>query len=388
MIRLILLLVFLAAAAIVGPQLANHQGYVLIAVAGYTIEMSVVTAVILAIVFYGLLLLTENILSRLFGIRRGVRFWFRQRHYAKAQKQTQKGITALAEGQYRRAESLMSRSAEQSELPLLNYLSAAEAAHAQQEFGKRDDYLLKAEEANPQAQLAIRLTQIRLLQEQGDWETSKAHLQELQGRYGSNPQVLTRLKMAYEATQDWEALLALLPALKKQQVVSESTAAVLQETAYHALFRHKLADQDTTTVLGFWEKQPRAVRHDREMILLLADNLIEQSQTKAATDLLLPLVRKSPDDAVWERCKQLTTSDNALLTMLLKQVKMHPQSASLLSAIGHLYMNQQQWVLAQGYLERSVAIHPTADDQRALAKIMEQQRLFEKAAEYYRLSLS
>lgn len=44
MIRLILLLVILAAALMLGPQLADHQGYVMIAVAGYTIEMSVVTA--------------------------------------------------------------------------------------------------------------------------------------------------------------------------------------------------------------------------------------------------------------------------------------------------------------------------------------------------------
>lgn len=217
MIRFILLLVFLAAAALLGPQLANHQGYVLIAVAGYTVEMSAITAVILAVAFYAVLLLTENLLSRVFGLRRGLRFWLRQRHYVKAQKQTQKGMTALAEGQFRRAETLMSRSAEQSELPLLNYLSAAEAAHAQQSFEKRDTYLQQAEEANPQAQLAIRLTQVRLLQEQGNWEASLVQLQTLHGRFQNNPQVLTRLKIAYEAMQDWESLLALIPALKNSR---------------------------------------------------------------------------------------------------------------------------------------------------------------------------
>lgn len=51
MIRLILLLVILAAALLLGPQLADHQGYVMIAIAGYTIEMSVVTATLLAFVF-------------------------------------------------------------------------------------------------------------------------------------------------------------------------------------------------------------------------------------------------------------------------------------------------------------------------------------------------
>jgi HemY protein len=68
--------------------------------------------------------------------------------------------------------------------------------------------------------------------------------------------------------------------------------------------------------------------------------------------------------------------------------KTTPTVTPLLSALGHLYYQQQQYVLAQGYLERSVALQPTAADQRALAGIMEHQRLFEKAAEYYRLSLS
>ena len=52
MIRLIVLLVILAAALLFGPQLADHQGYVLISVADYTIEMSVVTAAVIAVVFY------------------------------------------------------------------------------------------------------------------------------------------------------------------------------------------------------------------------------------------------------------------------------------------------------------------------------------------------
>lgn len=388
MIRFILLLVFLAAAALLGPQLANHQGYVLIAVAGYTVEMSAITAVILAVAFYAVLLLTENLLSRVFGLRRGLRFWLRQRHYVKAQKQTQKGMTALAEGQFRRAETLMSRSAEQSELPLLNYLSAAEAAHAQQSFEKRDTYLQQAEEANPQAQLAIRLTQVRLLQEQGNWEASLVQLQTLHGRFQNNPQVLTRLKIAYEAMQDWESLLALIPALKKQQVISETTANALSQTAYQSLFRDKAANADASAALAFWEKQPRAIRHDRDYVLLFADCLLEKGHSDAATELLLPLIRKSPDEALWLRCQRLQTKGNALQSLLLKQVKNHPQSAPLLSAIGHGYLSQQQWVLAQSYFERSVAIQPTVSDRLALAKIMEQQRLFEKAAEYYRLSLT
>jgi HemY protein len=388
MIRLIVVLVFLAAALLFGPQLADHQGYILISIAHYTIEMSVVTAAIIAVVFYFLLLLTEGLLSRLFSVRSGLRGWWQNRGYAKAQRQTHKGITALMEGEYQRAEHLMMRSAEQSDLPLLNYLSAAEAAHAQGEYQKRDDYLQKAGELDPQSQLAIQLTQIRLLQDQGEWQQSRDLLEQLRQRWPHHPQILQRLQAVYQALHAWQAELELLPLLRKQQLLNDSDFVTAQARCYHAWFSHVLQTKDRDALLALWQQQPRTIRHTPALQLLVIDTLIEHQHHHAAFELLAPLLRKQADDALWQRCARLQLNDySALLKLLLSQLKNHPQSASLLSALGHLYFQQQHYVLAQGYLERSVALQPTVADQRALASIMEQQRLFEKAAEYYRLSL-
>ncbi len=390
MIRLIIVLLILAAAMLFGPELANHQGYMMIAVGEYTIEMSVVTAVVIAVVFYIVLLIIEAILSRIFGIRRGVRRWWRQRRSQKAQLQTQKGVTALAEGQFQRAETLMLRSAEQSNLPMLNYLSAAEAAHAQKAFDKRDDYLQKAQEADPQAQLAIRLTQARLLQDQGEWQKSRELLEELKARWPRHPQILQRLQAAYAALQDWQAEIDLLPALKKAQLMTDSEFQVQQQHNYEIRFNQMFENnRDADVLLAFWDKQPRIIRHDKTLQLLLIDTLIAHEQHQAALEHVLTLLKKQPEEAIWQRCGKLRLTDYAALqTLLLKQVKGFPQEAALLSALGHIYFYQQQPVLAQGYLERSLAIRPDTADRRLLARIMEQQRLFEKAAEYYRLSLS
>ncbi len=389
MIRLILLLVILAAAFLLGPQLADHQGYVMIAVAGYTIEMSVVTATILAIVFYFVLLMTEGLLTRLFSVRRGLRGWWSNRRYLKAQRQTQKGMTALAEGEYQRAEHLMLRSAEQSDLPLLNYLSAAEAAHAQGAYEKRDEYLVKAGELDPQAQLAIQLTQVRLLQDQGEWQQSRELLETLRQRWPHHPQILQRLRDIYQSQQAWKEELALLPLLHKQRLLSDSELATAQQQSYRALFCHILQTQEADALLSFWQQQPRPIRHNNELKLVLADALIEHQQYQLAYEQLAPLLRKHGDDALWQRCAALKLADyTPLMQLLLRQLKNNSQSPALLSALGHLYFHQGQYVQAQGYLERSVSLQPTTSDRRTLAAIMEQQRLFEKAAEYYRLSLN
>jgi len=389
MIRLIVVLVFLAAALLFGPQLADHQGYILISIAHYTIEMSVVTATIIAIVFYFLLLLTEGLLSRVFSVRRGLRGWWGNRRYVKAQRQTHKGITALMEGEYQRAEHLMVRSAEQSELPLLNYLSAAEAAHAQGEYQKRDDYLQKAGDLDTQSQLAIQLTQIRLLQDQGEWQQSRDLLEQLRQRWPHHPQILQRLRAAYQAQQAWQEELELLPLLRKQRLFSEEAYTAALSQCYQSRFNAILQVSKVDALLAFWQQQSRVIRHTPSLQLLLIDALIDHQQHDAAFELLAPLLKKQPEEALWQRCARLQLNDPAaLLALLLRQLKHHPQSAALLSALGHLYFQQQHYVLAQGYLERSTALQPTAADQRALASIMEHQRLFEKAAEYYRLSLS
>lgn len=389
MIRLIILLVILAAALLLGPQLANHQGYVMIAVAGYTIEMSVITAAIIAFVFYLLLLLTEGLLTRLFSVRRGLRGWWGNRRYLKAQRQTRKGMTALAEGEYQRAEYLMLRSAGQSDQPLLNYLSAAEAAHAQGAYQKRDEYLLKAGELDPQAQLAIQLTHVRLLQDQGEWQQSRELLEQLCQRWPQHPQILQRLHHIYQQQQAWQEELELLPLLRKQQLLNDSEVLAAQVRCYQVPFGNILQKQNEDELLAFWQRQPRTIRHTRQLQLLLIDNLIQHQHYQAAFEQLAPLLRKQADEALWQRCITLQLRDpEPLLQLLLRQLKQHPQAPALLSALGHQYFHQQQYVQAQEYLERSVALQPTAAGQRTLAVIMEQQRLFEKAAEYYRLSLN
>ena len=60
--------------------------------------------------------------------------------------------------------------------------------------------------------------------------------------------------------------------------------------------------------------------------------------------------------------------------------------ADMEQAIGILLMRQREMERAQTYLERAVALQPQATAYRALAELMEQQRLFEKANFYYRQS--
>ena len=81
----------------------------------------------------------------------------------KANLQTVNATLAMAEGHYNQAEKLLIKGADNSDTPLLNYLSAAQVAQARDDV-PRITTLQKAQEENPKAELALDLiqTQCRL----------------------------------------------------------------------------------------------------------------------------------------------------------------------------------------------------------------------------------
>lgn len=79
MIRLIVIVAVMVAGLIFGPEASGNKGYVLISLGNYTVESSVTSAVILAVLFYGALLIVEWVLARLFGLRRKTQGWFGSR---------------------------------------------------------------------------------------------------------------------------------------------------------------------------------------------------------------------------------------------------------------------------------------------------------------------
>lgn len=388
MIRLIVLLVILAAAFIFGPSMADHQGYVMIAMAGYTVEMSAVTAIVLAIVFYFVLLVAEALLSKVFHFRSR---WFgpqNQRGHEKSRRLLNRGVRSLLEEDDVRAEKYLQRGARLSPMPLLHYIGAAHAAQHQKNYQQRDVYLEKVETMVPEAKLAILLTKVRLLEQQGNHTENAELLEKLYAQWSSHKAVLNHYTRNLVARQQWGKLIELLPAVRKYKVLEGVAFDDLQTQAYQEQLNALCKENGVAAAISFWEAQPRVIRHQNELILTLIDVLLaHRADSEAYPYLLEQLGHSGNNDALWQRCASLQLQDtSALMKILLKQVNNHPQSAPLLSALGNLYYHQGQWVLAQNHLERSIALQKNRKDLLLMAQLMEKQRLFEKAAEYYRLS--
>ena len=383
MIRIIILVAVMVAGLIVGPQAAGHKGYVLIALGNYTIESSVTSAVILMVLFCAALLLLEWLLGRLFGLRRKTRGWYGSRRRRKANQQTVAATLAMAEGHYSQAEKLLIKGADNSEIPLLNYLTAARAAQARGDDTRRDQYLQRAQEENPKAELALTLTQTRLQIEQGQYDLARATLESLYALHPRHPMVLDQLRQVYLARQDWAALCDLIPALHKVAKLTPKQEADLLQQAWGGRLQQAASSLDTLRAV--WQDLPRKLRQEPELLACYGDLLCQLGADNEAAALWQEALGKQPIPPLLVRLPRLKLDNYQPLLALLQKQQGQPEVDT---ALAQLYLLAGQLDEAQTLLEQQIDKAPGAAVYYALGQVMDKRRLTNKANEYYRRALA
>ena len=119
--------------------------------------------------------------------------YFKERDSIRQQRyrtQTARGLLQYIEGHWDQARRSLKKSAKHSEMPLINYLAAADSAY---EIGSReeaDQLLAKAREVSPGGELAIGLAQSRMYLREEHYEEALAILQRLHVKAPDHPLIL------------------------------------------------------------------------------------------------------------------------------------------------------------------------------------------------------
>ena len=382
MIRLIVIVAVMVAGLIFGPQASGNKGYVLISLGNYTVESSVTSAVILAVLFYGALLIVEWLLTRVFGLRRKTQGWFGSRRRRKANLQTVNATLAMAEGHYSQAEKLLIKGADNSDTPLLNYLSAAKVAQARGDDIRRDHYLQKAQEENPKAELALTLIQTQLQIEQGQYDSALGRLESVYALNPRHPMVLDQLRQVYLARQDWAALIDLAPALRKVGKLTPQQEEDLLQQAWCG--RLEAAGDALDSLRPVWQELPRKLRQDPALLASYGDRLRRLGADSEAAELWLEALRKEPSPELFARLPKLKLDDYQPMLTQLKKMQDQPGAEA---ALAQVYLLAGQLDEAQRLLEQEVAKAPSPALCHALGQLMDKRRLTNKANEYYRQAL-
>lgn len=371
MIKLLIIIIAMSAGLAIGPDLAGNQGYVIMSVANKTIEMSVTSFFVFIVLAFAFLFIIEFILRKLFTLSSSTRGWFASRRHKKAREFTNTGLVKMLEGDWRQAEKLMIKGANNSDAPLLNYLAAAEAAQGRGDVESRDYYLHQASEIED-GSLATAITRAKLQYTNGQYEEALAGIHGLIHANSRNTILLGLLKDCYIKVQDWQGLLGLLPDLQKAGIITQTQHDELEIKAERGLMKRIATQQGSDGLLAHWNGLSRHTKQKTVLVECLVEKLTEKKADNQAYVILRDQLKKENTDTLVKLIPKLSLNDyHPVIVKLEDLLRQDEENPVIQSALGQLYYRQKKWTEAKLHLEKALALRDDVTDYAWLAKTLE-----------------
>jgi HemY protein len=346
--------------------LLQDRGYVLISVLGYNIEMSVPILVVALVLLYALV----RVLLRIWQAPRQLGQALAGQRARRAGARLTRGLIHMTEGDFRRGERLLTDGLRGSDSRLVNYLMAARAAEAQGSPERRDEWLNLARESEPNAWLAVMLTQAELQLDAGDRRAAVATLNRIEERKPGHAGCLALLAETYLALGDRKGLRELLPRLARSRLSPDKLAPLLAR-ALEAMRQDP--EFDEAALKAVWSplsmglrRRPRLVR-SRALVL---DKLGRGDE--AAKAIASALKRGWNSDLVAAFGEVRETDPLRQLRRAEAWLKEHGEDATLLLTAARLCMAGELWGKARSYLETSIGIAPEPASYALLGELLDQ----------------
>jgi len=393
----ILLLVVLAAGTWIGQMMVQDPGYVLVAFNQTTIETSVWVLLVVLLVGFLLAHWGLNLLTNAMMPVHRLRDWRDRRNHNVSQRKTLKGLMALSEGNWARAQRQLGQAAERSELPLINYLAAARAAHEQGDERAADDLLQKARSTTPQAEVAVGIAQAEMQLSRGQLEPCLANLLKMRKLAPKNTYIMRLLKDVYAKLNDWDAIASLLPELKRSQAVREEGLVDLERQTYMNLLTHSLEQLPVETdnasrhsVLDkAWQKLPQNLSGEPALIRRYIELLISINAEPKAEQVLRDMINRQWNPELVNLYGRIMGQDlKKQLKVAQGWQKQHPECPDLLLTLGRLSLRNQVWSQALSYFEQSFAIQPSQETLAELSRLLRHLGEIDKARDLMQDNLS
>ncbi len=384
--RFFMFFIVLLASVYVGTTLQHHSGYIYITFGNWSLETSLWVGI------PGLLLLVCCI-HALLAVRHYItslpsrwHSWREYRRIRQAQAETRRGLIEFSEGHWQMAKKHLMNALPNAETPLLNYLTAARAAQELGENKLRDDCLRQAQQSMPEAKIAVELTQAQLQLANQQWEQARATLKHLQDLAPHHPYVLKLLMQLYEAIQDWDQLIALLPQLKRYQILEGIVFEQKQQHYMGQALRHLIKLDQDEKIQIFIKNIPKKLKYDGEISAMHAEYLLAHQQEKKAEIILHRSLQHEITDSCLRHYGKLPP--NVVNLSFIESLSHNlSHAASIQLCLGRLCCAQQLWGKARSHFEESIQRHPTAEAYAELGKLFEHIKQDSLACEAYKQGL-
>jgi HemY protein len=352
---------------------------VLVNFRGYVVEMSVPGLLLMLVALY----LGVRGLVALARLPRSVRTNVAQRRARRGGENVSRGLMHLIEGDFARAERLLTRS---TGAPLVGYLLAARAAQAQGAPSRRDEWLKLAYDASPESRPAVLLAQAGLELDAGDLDAAEATLERLEELKPDRPGAVGLLARLYRARDDAPALAALLPRLGRAHMAAQDRDALAGEALRMELASSELREPRLDEI---WRGLAKDLRASPTLIALRARALDRLGRGNEAERELKAALKKE-----WHRDLVIAYGEvhGADGPKQLKQaeswLQAYSEDPALLLTAARLCIHSELWGKARSYLESSIALAPAPEAYALYGSLLAKLGDGERAAVAFRSGLA
>ena len=375
---LLLVVVAVVLGGLIGTLVVRDPGYILVSYADMAVETSLWFGLLVLLALYLLIRSFMFIFSRSLSSTSRFGSWLQQRRGRNAQQQTVQGLLLMAEGQWTDARKLLVSSAEKVRTPLINFLSAARAAHELGDTEGRDELLRRAHESTPGSRFAVALTQAELQMDAEQWEQCLATLLQLQSQSPRHPQVLSMLCQSYQRLEDWQALIEILPEVRKRKIFADAEFEALQRLTW----RRRMG-QSGIRVEEVWPQVPKELKRVTDVVSAYAEELIRLGNQDEAEATLRAALQQGWNDELVTLYGQVVGGDaKKQLVVAESWLKERPNDPRLLLALGRISLMNQQWAKAREYFETSLRLLRTPEVYAELGRLCVALGDSERGAEY------
>lgn len=186
-----------------------------------------------------------------------------------------RGLLKLTEGNWSRAEKLLLYQADETEMPVVSYIVAARAAHMQEAYDRRDEWLRRALLNNQGSRLAVGVSQADMQMAANQLEQAHATLLSLQQLTPKHPYVLKLLARVLYQQENWDELVNLLPDLIAQKILKPEDMQTIESATLTGIFAKQLKLGGSTKLKAMWQRLPEQIKVHPDAIYLYTKMLLK-----------------------------------------------------------------------------------------------------------------
>lgn len=393
---LIGLLVFSAAVGL-ALTLTSDPGNIVVFYPPYRIDLSLNLFLLLEIALFVVLYVLIRVARKTFQMPQRVALYRQRQSERRAARALRNALQAHFEGRYGHAEREAIDAQELPETAGLAALIAARSAHRMREYGRRDDWLRRAE-ADTGLRAAKLMTEAECLVDAREGVRALGVVGEMHAAGARHIQSVRLALKAHQYAGDWESVLRLLRTLNKRDALHPAAARQMKTSAYRALFAAR-AD-DAHALISLWQGVPQSEKRVPDIALVAArafnaaglgqqarivieNVLASEWDPRLAEEYAKSDVRREVDatrDTIDDASPAVRTEETRLrIERAERWARDHSDDPAAGYVLGSLCARQGLWGKAQSALRDALEVADAAGDDRLAAAIhVELGRVFEQ----------